>query len=320
MQLTQIGPRGYEKSIAQTNLSYTPLSDRAAKVTSVRITKPSATDTWNVITASKTVAQLRVDTLGNQQVTGAPSASYAKNRDFYMWAEHVIGKPVMYPVPNGQTFQVQSVGGATADVMIEFEECSSGDIQTSMMNHPEGKKFRMPIWAYTNANILAAGETAFDTQISPAFVPPLFIGKQIQAGYEATVYGIWAEGGGRNTFSGAADHQSITDHLYAQINNQRLFTRVPYVDGGGTSISLDGAPAVGTASAAGSANSVFGDDLERYPAFQRFITDNEPLISPGIHLGPGVTSTWGFGYTGSFTGGASYSSNYLLALCDVTVL
>lgn len=319
-RLLQIGPTGYEHATAATGLTYQPYSDRAAHVTGVRITKPSANDTWVISTSSKQVTQLQVDTVGNQQVTGAPSASSPANRDLYTWAEQVIGKPITYPVPNGQPFNIASVGGATADITIEFEECSINDVMDTELNHPMSKKFRMPIWAYLSTTISDTAEHAFDTQIAPLFVPPLFIGKQLQAGYSATIHAIWFEPGGRNTFNGGADHQSVTDHLYARVNGQRLFTRVPYTDAAGTVISADGIPAVGTASAAGSANSVYGGDLERFPAFQIFRDPIVPIISPGIHLEPGTTSEWGIAITGSATGGATFAHNYLLALCDVTVI
>jgi len=128
MRLLQIGPTGYEKVTAAASLTFQPYSDRAAYVTGVRITKPSANDTWILSTSSKQVTQLQVDTVGNQQLTGNPSASSPANRDIYTWAEQVIKKPITYPVPNGQPFNVASLGVATADIAIEWEEVSKEDI------------------------------------------------------------------------------------------------------------------------------------------------------------------------------------------------
>lgn len=319
MRLLQIGPVGYEHATGQASLSFTPYQDRAAVVTGIRITKVSALDTWIVTTSGKEVCRFLVDTVGNQQVLGAPSASKPSNRDIFTWAEEVLRKPITFPVPNSQPFTVASLAGATANILTEYEECSTGDIKSSMCNHPMGLDFRIPIYAYKSGTIADTAEHPFDTQVAPVFVPPLFTGSQLYAGYEATIWAIWFEGGGRNTYSGSADHQSATDHLYAKINGQRLFTRVPYNVPGPTQINTDGIPSVGTASAAGSANSSFSADLERFPAFQVFRDELVPIINPGLQLTPGTTSEWGIALTGDQTGGATYAHNYLVALCDVHV-
>jgi hypothetical protein len=317
----EIGPVGYVKAIGAATQSLTPLSDRSILITSIRITAPSADDTWTLNIASKDVAWFRVDTVAHNSINSAPSASSPANRDFWTWAEHVIGKPVSYPLPNGQVATVSSVGGATADISIEFEEHDKLDMSHStLLNHYGGKKYRMPIWAYLAAAAATATEIPFDTQISPAFVPKIFTGTQIQAGYEVDIHALFIEGAGVNSYNSSTDQRAITDHVYAIVNSQRLFTRVPYTSGASTATSQDGIPCVGTAAATGSGNSVYGADLERFPAFQVFREDNSPIINPAIHLGPGATSSWGYGFTGVFTNTKAFSHARLLALCDVTVL
>ena len=317
----EIGPVGYAKSVGDAGLNFTPLSDRSALVTAIRITKPSASDDWQLSVASKEITRFHVDADGHQQLTSAPSASSPANRDFFVWAEHVIGKPVAYPVPNGQVLSVASVGGATADIAIEFEEHDKGDMSSpSLLNHYEGKHFRLPVWANAATAIAAAGEVAYDTQVSPTFVPKIFTGTQIQAGYEVDIHALWLEGGGDNDYGDSDDDQIVTDHVWAIVNSQRLFTRVPYTQTDADIVSQDGIPLVGTASASGSANQVFGCDLERFPAFQIFREPNAPIINPAIHLGPGTTSTWGISTSGAYETTHDMSDYYLVALCDVTVL
>jgi hypothetical protein len=300
-------------------------------VTGLRITKPSASDDWILSVSSKELARFRIDTVGNQQVLGNPSGSSPANRSIHTWADEVLDKPLVYPVPNGQVCQITSLGGATADIGIEFEECDRGDIQKTETNHFEGKKFRLPIYGYLSSTIADNNEHYFDTQVSPTFVPKVFTNVQIQAAYEVVIHAVWMEGGGRNTYSGAADKLSVTDHLFMTVNGQRLFTRVPYpvtalgaTSGQGSNAAvnatMDGIPCVGSAAAAGSANSVYGADLERFPPFQVFRTDDEPIISPGIKLTPGSTPGLGIALNGTTTGGASFAHNYCVLLCDVTDL
>jgi hypothetical protein len=338
-RLLQIGPRGYVHEIAAPSITFLPYYDRAARVTAVKITNPSANDVWSLQVSSKEITRFRVDVVGNQQVTGNPTPNVAasgattspNNRDIFSWSEEALNEQICYPVPNGQPFTLASIGGATADLLVEFEECTKDDIKLGEINHFMGSKFRMPIWGYLAAAVASNNEILFDSQDSPVFVPNIFTGQRIQAGYEVDIHALFAEGGGRNTYNGGADHQSYTDHLTVNVNGQRLFTRVPYSVAalaansgqgapGAVLASSDGIPTVGIASAAGSANSVYGDALYRFPAFQSFRHDAEPVIDPGIKLKAGATPSFGWAVNGSTAGGASYAHNYVVALVDVTVL
>ncbi len=330
-QILQIGPRGFEHQVGVASATFTPLPDRAARVTGLRITKPSANDVWILSVSSKELARFQIDVVGNQQLLGNPSGSSPANRSLHTWAEEILDKPIVYPVPNGQVCSISSLAGATANIELEFEECDRGDIAKTECNHFEGRLFRLPIYGYLSSAISDNNEHYFDTQVSPTFVPKIFTNVQIQAAYEVVIHALWFEGGGRNTYSGAANHASTTDHLFATVNGQRLFTRVPYpvtalgaTSGQGpnaaVNATLDGIPSVGSAAAAGSANSVYGADLERFPPFQIFRSDDEPIISPGIKLTPGSTPGFGIALNGDTTGGAAFAHNYCVALCDVTSL
>lgn len=308
-RLYDIGPRGFKNGTTVATLSFTPLSDREAYVVGIRIAKPSAVDTWNCVVGGRTIATFRVDTVGNQQLTGAVTSGVPKDWDIYQWHKHNYNCMLSYPVPWGQTMAVSSVGGATADIELEFMEVSKGTIQVADANHYEGKYFRLPIWAVPPAATTTVGENTYSSQINAPFVPNVFTNVQVQAGYVVDILALWAEGAGVNTYSGSADAQSITNWVFAIINGQRYFTRdVP-----------QGIPLVGTASAAGSANKVYNSDSARFPAFQQMQNELEGMLDKPILIGPGTTSNWGIDTTGTQTGGADYSHAYLVALADVVI-
>jgi len=308
-RLYDIGPRGFKNGTAVATLSFTPLSDREAYVTKVKITAPSAADTWNVTVGGRTIATFRVDTVGNQQLTGLVTSGVPKVWDIFEWHKHQYDCMLTYPVPWGQTLTVASVGAATADVEISFMEVQKGTTQKTDANHYEANYFRLPIWAVPPSATTTVGENTFASQISAPFVPSVFTNVQVQAGYVVDLLALWAEGAGRNTYSGSADHQSITNWVFAIINGQRYFTRdVP-----------QGFPLVGTASATGSANTVYNSDLAAYPAFQQQQNELEGMLDHPILIGPGTTSNWGIDTSGSQTGGADYSHAYLVALADVVI-
>jgi hypothetical protein len=337
-RLLQIGPRGYQHAVAAASLSFTPYYDRAARVTSVKITKPSAQDQWVLTVSGKEITRFEVDTVGNQQLTGNPTPNVAatgsktqpQNRDLFSWSEEAINEQICYPVPNGQPFSLASAAGATADILIEFEECTKDDIKVHEINHFQGSKFRLPVWGYLSTSIADNNEHLLDTQISPSWVPSIFNGVRIQAGYTVDIHALFIEGGGQNAFAAATDHLSTTDHIGWVVNGQQLFTRLPYTvpalaatsgqgSSGATQATRDGIPCVGEAAAAGSVNNVYGDNLYRFPAFQAFRHDAEPVIDPGIRLKQGATSSFSWALNGDPGAGASYAHNMVVALVDVTV-
>lgn len=308
-RLYDIGPRGFKNATAAATVSFTPLSDREAYVTGIRITAPSAVDTWNVTVGGRTIVSFRVDTVGNQQLNGAVTNSVPKDWDIFQWHKHNYNCMLTYPVPWGQTLTCASAGGATADLAVEFMEVAKGTIQKNDGNHYEGNYFRLPIWAVPPSSTTTVGENTFSSQINAPFVPNVFTNVQVQAGYVVDILALWGEGAGRNTYSGSADHQSITNWIFAIINGQRYFTRdVP-----------QGIPLVGTASATGSANTVYNSDSARYPAFQQMQNELEGMLDHPILIGPGTTSNWGIDTSGSQTGGADYSHAYMVALADVVI-
>jgi len=309
MQLLDIGPRGYSTSLATANKQFTPLFDRAAKITDVRITSPSARDIWTFTVGGKELFRGLVDVVGFQNPFGTALVLGVANRSWLPYVSDLLGMEVCIPVPNGQTLTVASVGGATADISFEFEEVTSSDISTAMVNHYQGNRFIHPLVQYMAAAIAGNGPTALDTQISPAYVPKLLNGDPIPPNWKINLLAMWLQPQGINTFSGAANHVSNTVNLSVLKNGQRQFTR-----------DATGVPLVGGVAAAGSANSVLLPLLVRANAFQLTHAGNNDGFDPMISLGNGDNFEIDVTYAGDYTGGPVYDFSTVLMLADITQL
>lgn len=309
MPLNEIGTRAFVQGQAVATLSYAPLMGRAGIVRRFFVDKPSAADTWVVSTGGREVGRFDVEALGNQQPLSGPASGYPKENDIFEVFEDLLGEPLIYPVPQGMTLTLSSVGGATANLVIVFQEVNVGEVTTALMNHPTGTRFVSPVVFYRAGNVTAAGISTFDTEIKPAWFPQIFLDGNFPAGFTAAIVALFTEGGGRNTFSGAADHQSTTTYIQLTLNGQLLWTRA----------STGGIPVVGQGAAAGSANTVIGADTDPYPAFQ--LADAWDYGTPlfPIVLREGFTPQWRFYVTGDVTGGATYAAIRQLALVDLRV-
>ena len=307
MPLYDIGPFGTNQGTGIATLSQSPLADRANNVVRILIDKQSAGDTWRGFVAGREVFAMDLQATGNQQPLAGPYSGYPKNNDFFQVAKDLVGQPVSFPIPQGQTLTVKSDGGATANILIEYVETAPGEITPGMINHPNGTRFVLPIVMYRNANVTAVGEAPFDSQIAPSWFPNLAVPGALPPNWTITVLGWFLEGGGVNTFSGAANHQSVTQYLYALRNGQRLFTRT----------AAGGITLVGQASAAGSANVVVGTDQTLDPPLQEAnMLDWDPIV-PNLVFQGGYEYTFGLGITGDVTGGAGYGTVRQLLICDV---
>lgn len=309
VKLLTIGGRGYHKTLDAATASFQPLLDRAAIVKRIIVTNVSASDNWVVSIQGQEVARYPVNTTGNQYMLGGGSSQWAKVVDLFSFCKRLLGFELSYPVPQGQTITVASAGGATGDIIFEYEEYSPSDVQPGMLNGQMSNHFIMPCFLVpsTTVALTAAGETDFASQIAAAWLPNLFGAVQIPAAYVITVLAFFLEGGGINTFSGSANHQSTTDHLGVVYQGQRMYTR----DGS------DGIPIVGSDSAAGSANTVYGYEDTRHPAFQ-FVADRwwDPDPAP-LQLAPGSQAHFYFGTVGDATGNADYHTLLQGLLLDV---
>lgn len=310
----EAGPRLYVEGTGVATLSLAPLNDRAARVARVYITNVSANDTWTFAVGGRTLQLYRIDTVGSQQLLGATTENTPKARNIFDWYKENMGHEMSIPVPNGQTFTVASTGGATADVVIEFVETDVADQENvNLLNHYRGNHFIVPFYLSRATAPTAAGESDFDTVERPGYMPPIMVTPAgttqpatLPIGWTYKMLALMTEGGGVNTYSGTADHQSITNYLYMIKDGQRLFTRA------GTGI-----PVLGKASAAGSANAVYNQLVGPYPPFQSIAERIEPDFPHALQMNGGESWQCGLDLTGSFTGGANYAHFYQVMLIDV---
>ena len=305
-----VGGSVYQFAIGASSLNFTPLFDRAAIVKRINISNPSAKDNWQVIVGGREIMRVRHSTVGNQQPFELSPPGSAPNTDFLTFARNFLEKRADIPVPLGLTLTIQSVGGATADIDIEAVEVDRADADIVGVNHYLGKHFLLPVQWYLNAAQAAAalGAVQVDTQVAPPWVPNLFNGTQVPAGWQFMLLALFAEGVGVNTFSGSANHQSTTQGVQVIKNGTTLFSR--------TTIGI---PNRGKASAAGSANTVFGQQSGVFPPVVLADFDDDSILPVPISLRPGDYMTVSQILQGDGTGGASYLDALITAFVDVLV-
>lgn len=305
--LTDIGPRAFHKATAVATLSFQPQLDRAAIIRKILLTGISASDTWVITIAGQEVGRFYEQTDGNQQLLGGTTAAYPKNQDIFDFLRVQYGVDLIYPVPLGMTFTIASVGGATANIALAYTEHAPAEIQAGLVNHPNGHHFIAPIYGSRAAAVGAAGEVTFDTQVGLSFMPNIFVDNNIPEGWQIDIMGLFLEAAGVNTYSGAADYQSVTDHLALSRNGQQLFTRD----------ALDGIPLVGAAAAAGSANTVINAVLSMYPPFQLSNEYDWSYFDGPLTIKPGDLFKFRLGITGDVTGNADYSTAVMAVIADI---
>lgn len=323
-----IGPRIFEQASAVSSLSVTPQYDREMEVRRVLIFNVSASDTWVVTVGGKEIMRFLINTTGNNQLCGGIFGNFPRVRDIFTYFHRVFGYPLSIPVPQGIPITVSSVGGATATIILVGVDLTPGSISQSMLNHYAGSHSIMPVYGSVAAAITAIGETAFDTTVKPAWVADLFTGKATPLGFQYHVLAAFIEAAAVNTFSGAANHQSATDHIGVTYNGEHMFTHIMQgqVSGGASGITTvpagqlvtpAGIPNVSQPSAAGSANTVFGQNTDVFPAFQNISEEPQSVIDPPFFIKGGDTVQFYQGITGDVTGGASYAGATVCLLVDV---
>lgn len=296
MLKTEQGPFLYQFVKAAATLSFSPISDRGALVRDISITTPSATDTWVVTSKGKEIMRLRVRNSGNQNVVRGDDQVNPSHLKFFDYCRWILGMDPSIAVPLGQTLTIASVGGATANISVEFEEHDTGDLMPSLLNHPDGREWLVPIYTWLAAAATAAGPTNDDTQVGPAWLPNFLIGTLLTSAWRVQLLAAFMEGAGVNTFSGAANHQSTTNTKRLTLNSRLLNSR-----------ATNGIPNLGIASAAGSANTAFGQNMADFPAFERAGMGYMNVFNAPIVLSNGDTFNVAEEFVGDFTGGADYS-------------
>ena len=296
MLKTENGPFLYQFGKGVATLTFSPIVDRGALVRRISITAPSATDTWVVTSKAKEIMRFRIRTTGNQNLLRGDDQATMPHDTFFDWARWLLNMDPSIAVPLGQSLVVSSVGGATANILVEFEEHDTSDLGSAMLNHPDGHEWLIPITTFKAAAIAAIGVTADDTQIAPGWLPPFLIGTVGNSAWRIQLLALFMEGVGVNTFSGAANHQSTTNTKQLTLNSRLLNSR-----------STLGIPNLGAASAAGSANTVFGQTMALQNPFERSGGGYENLFNQPIVIGNGDTFQVSEEIVGDVTGGADYS-------------
>lgn len=309
MLKTENGPFLYQFAKAAASMTFTPIADRGALVRRISITAPSANDTWVVHSKAKEILRFRVRTTGNQNLLRGDDQATMPHDTWFDFCRWILGMDPSVPVPLGQSLDVVSLGGATANILVEFEEHDTTDLSTAMLNHPDGKEWLIPITTFRAASVAAVGVLADDTQIAPAWLPNFLLGTVGNSAWRVQLLAMFMEGAGINTFSGAANHQSTTNTTQLFLNSRLLNSR-----------STNGIPNVGAASAAGSANTVFGQVMAIQNAFERAGSGYENVFNQPIVMGNGDTFQVFHEIIGDVTGGADYSGASVIFVARVSEL
>lgn len=305
---TELGQFLYQYSTGVATLSLTPAADRGALVRQIGITQPSATDNWVVTVEGKPIMVFRVRATGSQNIIRDDDQVSTFHSDFWNFCRRFLGMDASIPVPLGQTMTVASVGGATADIQIQFEEHDNSDLGLQNMNHPQGVEWLIPIYTYLNAAQTLPGTFNDDTQVAPSWLQPFLIGTMCTSAWKIQLLAAFFQGLGVNTFSGAANHQSATKAKHVVKNGIDLFGRV----------TTTGIPNVGVASAAGSANTAFGQLLSSFSSFERTPNLGDAIFNQPLIIQNGDTVNVKEEITGDLTGGASYEPELGVWVARVT--
>lgn len=307
--LLDVGPKEYQFTASAATLTLTPLPDRAALVTRIGIGIPSGNDTWIITVGGKEIMRFRIQTTGNQNPIQLATIVVGGHPNFFDYCRNVLGIDPSIPVPQGQVLTIASVGGATAPILLEFEEHSPSDYGSSTVNHYLGTQYLIPVFVSLAASQAAAGAINMDTQVAPSWLPNFLIGTPGTPAWSLDLLALFFEGAGVNTFSGAANHQSVTQSVQFVKNSVNLGSR--------TTI---GWPNIGSASAAGSANTVLGQVLSAYLPFQHAQYDNPEALPVPIHIGNGDLFNAQLQLLGDLTGGASYATAQQLIVAKIARL
>ncbi len=308
MLLPDVGGFIYAQAEAAATLTVSPLADRALVCRRINLSNVSANDNWTVNIGGRELARFRELNVGNQNMLRLADGDQRPKQDFFEFCRNGLGIDPSFPIPNGQSLIFSSVGGATGDIDIELEEIdvSSGNVKS--LNHYLGNQFLVPIAWLLNASQSAAGAVQFDTQVAPLWVPALFSNLAVPVQWKIEILALFFEGMGVNTFSGAANHQSKTRDIRWFRDNVQMFTR-----------SGLGIPDVGSSSAAGSANTVFGTEAGVYRPFALQLPFDDAAPPVPLVFGGGDVSQIFLDLTGDLTGGASYANALQVAIARVTV-
>lgn len=304
----QIGPRGYLNGLGVATLSYQPPFDRAGIIRSILIGNVSAGDNWTVTVGGREIMRFRLLTTDNQRVLFPPNTSGAAKPTFFDYCRRALGLDPSVPVPLGMTAVVASVGGATADIQIEFLEVDSADLNAGQTNHYMGQSFLVPVYGSLNASQALPAIVQFDTQVAPPWVPALFTNTPLPVNWAVDILAMFFEGLSNNSFSGAANHVGATQDVHVFKNQTQLFSRVGH-----------GPLNKSAAAAAGSANIVTTPLSQMFAPFENDFENPDNVLDVPLTLRGGEALQVLHDIAGDLTGGEIFARALGLFICRVTV-
>lgn len=325
--MPDVGPYEFLGERTITEIQYVPPADRDLELIGLLITNPSADDSWVVSVSGREMLRFRINQNGNQQVLGVSSSTIYQSRDFFEWYRETLEDEFMVPVPSGIALQINSIGGATADIVCRFRDMTKGSVNSSMPNHYMGNRYIQLRYGYLAAAVTATGELAIDTEHGTGYMPNVFLGQPIPAGWQVNVRALWLEAMSTNTFTGGANHVSFTDHWSLVVDQEPLFTRIIAGDSspspkgfaifpGANLVTPGGIPAFPPVAAAGSANTVFGRGTASFPPFQIDVMRRKAILEPMISLSYGDSARLYLNVQGDITGNPSYANCMAVALVE----
>lgn len=306
--LQQVGPRVYVNGFGVATLSFTPANDRAAKLRRLFVNGVSAADNWTITVGGREIARFRHLTTDNSATfKGADTAKTGK-ANFMSFCRDNLGIDPSFPVPNGMTITVASVGGATADILMELVEVTVDEGSFVGLNHYMGTDFLIPITTFLNASQTAVGVVQDDTQVAPPWVPSIIAAAALPVNWSLDLLGLFCDGVSNNSFSGAANHVGRTQDLHVLKNGTQLFTR-----------SGHGPSKTPVAAAAGSANIVTTPIDLQFPPFELVDDPSDNLFDPPITLRGGDVFQVLEDLQGDLTGGEIFARAMNVWLARVKV-
>lgn len=307
--LQQVGPRVYTNGFGVATLSFTPLFDRAAKIRRIYINNVSAADNWTITVGGREIMRVRHLTTDNSAVLKGADTVKTGKANFFSFCRDNLGIDPSIPVPLGMTITVASVGGATADILIEAVEVTVDEGAMIGLNHYMGVDFLIPIATFLAASQAAVGAVQDDTQVAPPWVPAIFSSAPLPVNWAIDLIALFCDGVSNNSFSGAANHVGQTRNLVVVKNGTQLFTRVG--NGGPSKVPV--------AAAAGSANIVTTPMDLQFPPFELVDDESDNTFDPPLTLRGGDAFQILENLQGDLTGGEIFARSLNVWIARVRV-
>lgn len=163
------------------------------------------------------------------------------------------GIDISIPVAEGETFVIEFTAAPDYGVII-YEVYDAGDIKNTDINGSASDHYIYLSYGQPAASVAVSGYVELTKPMNPAQFPDFPFGQPVPAGKVIKMHAILAVDWGYNSYTGAANHQSISKYLRLLKETKGLF------DNDLIGFVINGAP-----SAIGSANLVCLKDLNFLP-------------------------------------------------------